>query len=133
MTIRPYLFLDGRCEEALAFYRAAIGAEITALMRFRESPEPPQGPPPDPEKILHAAFEVGGMQVMASDGHGRGQPRFEGFALVLGVKEEAEAGRALAALAEGGQLVQPLIRTFFSPAFGMARDRFGVTWMVLVE
>ncbi len=133
MTIQPYLFFDGRCEEALAFYRDSLGAEVTLMMRFRESPEPPGMAVPDPDKVMHAAFTVGGTMVMASDGHSTGQPKFEGFALALNVKDEAEAGRAFAALAAGGAVAQPLIRTFFSPAFGMVKDRFGVMWMVLVE
>ncbi len=132
MTVQPYVFFDGRCEEALAFYRDTIGAEITMMMRFGESPEPSQMPGVEPDKIMHAAFTVGGTMVMASDGHCSGQPRFEGFALALSVKDEAEANRAFAALAEGGAVAQPLIKTFFSPAFGMLKDRFGVMWMVMV-
>ena len=132
MTVQPYVFFDGRCEEALGFHRETIGAEVSMMMRFGESPEPPQKPGVLPDKIMHAAFTVGGTMVMASDGHCAGQPRFEGFALALSVKDEAEAGRVFAALGEGGTVAQPLIRTFFSPAFGMLKDRFGVMWMVMV-
>jgi PhnB protein len=131
--IQPYVFFDGRCEEALAFYRAAIGAETTMLMRFGESPEPSQMPGVQPDKVMHAAFKVGETLVMASDGHCAGQPKFEGFALALSAKDEAEANRVFDALAEGGAVAQPMIGTFFSPAFGMVKDRFGVMWMVLVE
>jgi PhnB protein len=131
MTIQPYLFFDGRCEEALAFYGATLGAETTMMMRFGESPEPSQMPGVQAEKIMHASFKVGDTLVMASDGHCAGNPRFEGFALAFTAKDEAEAHRAFAALAEGGEVAQPLIRTFFSPAFGMLKDRFGVMWMVL--
>jgi PhnB protein len=132
MTVQPYVFFDGCCEEALAFYRDTLGAEITMMMRFGESPEPPQMPGANPEKIMHAAFKVGDTLVMASDGHCAGQPKFEGFALALSAKDEAEANRVFGALAEGGQVAQPLIKTFFSPAFGMLKDRFGVMWMVMV-
>jgi PhnB protein len=132
MTVQPYLFFDGRCEEALTFYQATIGADVTMMMRFSENPEPTPMPGSQPDKIMHAAFTVGGTMVMASDGHCAGQPRFEGFALALSLKDEAEANRVFAALGDGGQVAQPLTKTFFSPSFGMLKDRFGVMWMVMV-
>ncbi|MBL8666465.1 MAG: VOC family protein [Rhodospirillales bacterium] len=135
MTIQPYLFFDGRCEEALAFYRRALGAEVEMLMRIKESPEPPAcgGMPADVgEKVLHASFRIGDATLMASDGRCGGQPRFEGFALSLTVADEAEADRVFAALAEGGTVQMPLAKTFFSPRFGMVADPFGVSWMVYV-
>ncbi|QYU67290.1 VOC family protein [Leptolyngbya sp. 15MV] len=132
MTVQPYIFFDGRCEEALNFYRATFGAEITMMMRFSENPDPQPMPGSKPEKIMHAAFTVNGTMVMASDGHCAGQPKFEGFALALSLKDEAEAKRVFAALGDGGTVAQPLMKTFFSPAFGMLKDRFGVMWMVMV-
>ncbi|HEX2135849.1 MAG TPA: VOC family protein [Microvirga sp.] len=136
MLIQPYLYFDGRCEEALEFYRRALGAEVTMLMRFRDAPDPP--PPgmiaPGSEgKIMHASFRLGEATVLASDGRCQGQPEFRGFSLSLSVASEAEADRVFAALAEGGQVQMPLGKTFFSPRFGMVADRFGVSWMVIVE
>ena len=136
MQVQPYLFFDGRCEEALDFYRAALGAEVTMLMRFRDSPEPPPPgmvPPGAEGKVMHAAFRVGDATVMASDGRCGGNPSFQGVFLSLTVPDEAAAERTFAALAEGGQVQMPLGRTFFSPRFGMVADRFGVSWMVVVE
>jgi PhnB protein len=136
MQVQPYLFFDGRCEEALDFYRAALGAEVTMLMRFRDSPEPPPPgmvPPGAEGKVMHAAFRVGDATVMASDGRCGGNPAFQGVSLSLTVPDEAAAERTFAALAEGGQVQMPLDRTFFSPRFGMVADRFGVSWMVVVE
>ena len=136
MQIQPYLFFDGRCEEAINFYRKAAGAEIIMLMRFKESPEPPQPgmvPPGSETKVMHAAFRVGQSTVLASDGHCQGKPNFQGFALSLTVSGEAEADRAFNALADGGKVQMPLGKTFFSPRFGMVSDRFGVNWMVYVE
>jgi len=135
MQIQPYLFFDGRCEEALEFYRSALGAEVTMLMRFKESPEPPQCPlPPGAEdKIMHSSFRIGETTAMASDGLCQGQPSFQGFSLSLTVPNETEADRLFAALAEGGQVQMPLAKTFFSPRFGMVADRFGVSWMIVVE
>jgi len=133
--IGPYLFFDGRCEEAIEFYRKALGAEVDMLMRFKESPEPHQPgmvPPGSENKVMHANLRIGMTSVMASDGRCGGKPHFDGFALSLGVATEAEADRRFAALAEGGQVQMPLAKTFFSPRFGMVTDRFGVMWMVIV-
>ncbi|MBI1397165.1 MAG: VOC family protein [Betaproteobacteria bacterium] len=135
MKIEAYLFFEGRCEEALAFYGQALGAEVVTSMRYRESPEPPPPgciPPGSDDRIMHACFRVGDTNVMASDGRCSGETRFQGFSLSLGVTTEAEADRAFAALAQGGEVQMPLGRTFWSPKFGMVTDRFGVTWMVNV-
>ena len=133
--VQPYLFFDGRCDEAIDFYRKALDAEVTTLLRFKDSPEPPQPgmcPPGSDDKVMHANLRIGETMVMASDGRCGGQPRFEGFALSVSVPTEAEADRPFAALANGGQVQMPLAKTFFSPSFGMVSDRFGVSWMILV-
>jgi PhnB protein len=130
--IQPYLFFEGRCQEALDFYRRAIGAEVTALMRFKESPEPGMIEPGSEDKVMHASFRVGDATIFASDGRCGGAASFRGFALSLAVANEAEADRFFGALVEGGQVIMPLTATFFSPRFGMTTDRFGVTWMVNV-
>jgi PhnB protein len=135
MQIQPYLFFDGRCEEALDFYKKALGAEVVMLMRYKESPEPPPPgcvPPNSENKVMHCAFRVGGSTVLASDGNCKGKPDFQGFSLSLTVADEAEADRVFNALAAGGQIRMPLDKTFFSPRFGMVADRFGVGWMVYV-
>jgi PhnB protein len=135
MQVQPYLFFDGRCEEAVEFYRSALGAEVVMLMRFKDSPDPPPPgmvPPGGENKVMHAALRVGDAMVLGSDGRCSGQPSFQGFALSLTASNEAEADRLFAALAEGGQVQMPLAKTFFSPRFGMAADRFGVSWMVYV-
>jgi PhnB protein len=135
MQVQPYLFFDGRCEEAIEFYRKALGAEVTMLMRFKDSPEPPQpgmAPPGSENKVMHAAFRVGEATVMASDGHCMGKPSFQGFSLSLTVATDAEAERLFAALGDGGQVQMPLTKTFFSSRFGMVADRFGVSWMLVV-
>ncbi len=135
MQIQSYLFFDGRCEEALEFYRKALGAEVKFLMRYKDSPDaPPPGmvAPGSENKVMHAEFRIGDSNVMASDGHCRENPSFQGFSLSLTVPDEARADRCFAALAEGGQVQMPLGKTFFSPRFGMVVDRFGVPWMVYV-
>lgn len=134
MYVQPYLFFEGRCEEAVEFYRRALGAEVTMLMRFKESPEPPQAgcvAPGSEDKVMHASFRIGETAVMASDGRCTGQPSFQGFSLSITAKDEAEAARLFTALAEGGQVQMPLGKTFFSPCFGMVTDRFGVSWMIV--
>lgn len=130
--IQPYLFFDGRCDEALNFYKKTVGAEVTMLMRYKESPDQSHVPPGGAEKVMHSEFRIGDATVMASDGMAQGKPSFQGFALSLAVPTEAEADKRFAALAEGGQVHMPLGKTFFSPRFGMVADRFGVSWMVIV-
>ena len=130
--IQPYLFFDGRCDEAVEFYRRAVGAEVVGLMRYKDSPDPGSVPPGGADKVMHASLKVGDATVMASDGHCQGAPTFQGFALSLTVPTEAEAERLFGALGDGGQVQMPLGKTFFSPRFGMLADRFGVSWMVLV-
>ena len=132
MQIQPYLFFDGRCEEAIEFYRKALGAKVDALMRFKESPDQSMIAPGTGEKVMHASLHIGDTTVMASDGRCEGKPSFQGFALSIAAKSEAEADRMFAALSDGGQVQMPLAKTFFSPRFGMAADRFGVSWMILV-
>ena len=133
MQVQPYRFFDGRCEEAIEFYRKALGAEVGMLMRFKDSPEPMQGKAPPGDKVMHSSFRIGDTTVMASDGHCTGKPSFQGFSLSVTARDAADAERRFAALADGGKVQQPLIETFFSPRFGMVADRFGVLWMVLVE
>jgi len=133
--IQPYLLFGGRCEEALEFYRKAIGAEVEMIMRFSESPEPcPPGVLADgfENKVMHCSFKVGGTSVGASDGCCPEDGNFHGFSLSLNVPNEAEADRAFAALSEGGTVKMPLCKTFWSPRFGMLTDRFGLAWMVIV-
>ena len=132
MKVEPYLCLDGRCEEALEFYRRALGAEVTALMRSKDSPDPKMAIPGAEDKVIHAMFRIGETTLLASDGRCQGPPSFQGFALSLTVPSETEAERLFAALGEGGQVLMPLMKTFFSPSFGMLADRFGVSWMLYV-
>ena len=133
MQIHPYLFFDGRCEEAIEFYRRTLGAEVVMLMRFKDSPEPAMAPENAGDKVMHARLRIGDSAVLASDGRCQGRPSFEGFALSLTAPDEAAAERLFGALAEGGQVQMPLAKTFFSPRFGMVADRFGVSWMIYVE
>ena len=133
-VIQPYLMFGGRCEEALEFYRTALGAQIDMLMRFQESPDPPPPgmlPAGFENKIMHASFRIAGNVLMASDGCEVGS-QFKGFSLSISVTTEAEAERYFAALSDGGQVQMPLAKTFWSPKFGMLTDRFGISWMVNV-
>ena len=133
MHIEPYLFFEGRTEEALGFYQKALGAKVEMMMRNKESPEPPPpGMNAPAEKIMHSSFLIDGGRVMASDGMCSGKPNFAGFSLSVVRENKEEAERTFKALSDGGQVTLPLNKTFFSPAFGMLTDRFGVGWMVMV-
>lgn len=132
--IQPYLMFGGRCEEALEFYRTALGAQIDLLMRYKDSPEPPPPgmlPSGFENKVMHASFRIGDNILMASDGCEEGQ-HFNGFSLSIAVATEAEADRFFATLSDGGQVQMPLEKTFWSPRFGMLTDRFGINWMINV-
>jgi PhnB protein len=134
MQVQPYLFFDGRCEEALEFYRAALGAEVTMLMRFQDSPEPQPPdmcPPGSAEKVMHSSFRIGETTLMASDGRAQGKPVFQGISLSLSVPTDADAQRLFSALSEGGEVRMPLAKTFYASSFGMVADRFGVSWMII--
>ncbi|KQP49348.1 VOC family protein [Pseudorhodoferax sp. Leaf274] len=140
MQIHPYLSFEGRCQEALDFYRDRLGASLGMVMRFKDAPPTDQpapegcdGPPPDGEKIMHSELRIGDSTLMATDGMASGKPNFAGISLSLRVRDEAEAAERFAALADGGQVQMPLAKTFFSPAFGMVADRFGVHWLVVAE
>ncbi len=131
-VVQPYLFFDGRCEEAVEFYRKTLGAQVETLMRFKDSPDPSMCAPGAGDKVMHASFRIGETTVMASDGQCTGRPSFQGFSLSLTAPDAAEAERLFAALGDGGQVQMPLTKTFFSPRFGMVADRFGVSWMIYV-
>jgi PhnB protein len=136
MQVQPYLFFDGRAEEAAEYYRTTLGAEVVALMRFKDSPEP-HAPGMIPEgaenKVMHMSLRIGESTFMGSDGRCMGQPLFQGFALSLTVPDAARAERLFAVLSEGGKVQMPLGKTFFSASFGMVADRFGVSWMIYVD
>ena len=139
MKVEPYLMFEGRCDEALEFYRRALGAEVKVVMRYKDNPDPTRAPGcadgsgagPTPEMVMHAEFSVGQTTLMASDGMGSGKTRFDGISLALSPASADEARRLFDALADGGQVQMPLAKTFFSQAFGMVADRFGVPWMVV--
>ena len=133
MKLQPYLFFDGRTEEAIDLYRRVLGAEVKMLLRWKDCPVPDMPQQPGREnKVMHAQVQIGDTEVMMSDGECGGQAKFQGFSLTLNVPNEAEADRLFNALGEGGQVRMPLGKTFFSPRFGMVADRFGVLWMVIV-
>jgi len=131
MRVEPYLFFDGRCEEAIDFYKKTLGAQVAMLMRFKDNPSPGQNPPGSADKVMHSCVTIGGGPVMISDGNCAGSPRFSGFSLTYDAKDEADAKRRFDALAKGGQVEMPLGETFFAKAFGTVKDKFGVSWMVI--
>lgn len=136
MRVEPYLSFEGRCEEALEFYKSAVGAQVEVILRYKDSPDkPPEGmvPPGSENKIMHCSFTIGDSRIMATDGGCRGGGKFEGISLALSSKTTAETEKLFNALAPGGEVQMPLGQTFFSPSFGMVVDKFGVFWMVVTE
>jgi PhnB protein len=133
MQVQPYLFFNGRCDEAIEFYKKMLGANVDRLMRWKDSPDKSMCAPGNEDKVMHASLTIGETRVMASDGRNTGNPKFDGFALSVNAKNDADADRLFNGLSTGGKVVMPLGKTFFSPRFGMTQDKFGVNWMVIVE
>lgn len=137
MQVQPYLSFDGRCDEAIQFYKDKLGAEVIMLMRFKDMPGGPQPgmvPPGGENKVMHATLRIGQSTVMASDGRcGSSGPTFEGFSLSLDAKDDADAQRLFTALSDGGTITMPLTKTFFASQFGMVKDRFGLSWMIIAQ
>ena len=132
MQVTPYLMLDGRCEEAIEFYKKAVGAEVGMLMRFQDAP-PGSCAAGAENKVMHVAFKIGDTTLMASDGNNAGKPEFKGISLSINAKNEAEADRMFKALGDSGQVQMPMDKTFFAKRFGMVADKFGVSWMIIAE
>ena len=132
MHVQPYVFFDGRCEEAIDFHKNAIGAEVGMLMHWKDSPDKSMCSPDNADKVMHAQFNVGDTTIMASDGRNTGNPNFQGFALTINANDAAEVDRLFNALGESGKVTMPLSKTFFSERFGMLADKFGVNWMLIV-
>jgi PhnB protein len=132
MLVQPYLSFEGRAEEAIEFYKKAVGAKVTMMMRNKESPEQPPGMPPNSgDKIMHCTMTIGDSVVMATDGMMSGNPKFGGISLTINADSDAEAKKLFNNLAAGGQVTMPLNKTFFASSFGMLADKFGVHWMVI--
>jgi len=132
VRVQPYLDFNGRCEEALQFYRNAIDAKVGMVMRFKDAPDKSMVSPGSEDKVMHSQFTVGDTTIMASDGRNTGKPDFHGIMLSISADSEAKADKLFNGLAEGGKVTMPMGKTFFSPRFGMVADKFGVGWMILV-
>ncbi len=133
MHVQPYLFFEGRCDEAIEFYKHTLGAEVDMLMRWKDSPDKLMCSPGNENKVMHASLKIGETRVMASDGRNTGKPDFKGIALSINAKDESDLDRKFHALSAGGNVVMQPSKTFFSPRFGMTHDKFGVLWMLIVE
>jgi PhnB protein len=132
MQVQSYLFFDGRCDEAIEFYKKSLGAKVEMIMRWKDAPDKSMATPVNADKVMHSAIRIGDTMVLASDGRNTGQPDFKGFSLTITAKDEAEADKLFAALGDGGKVTMPMTKTFFSARFGMLADKFGVGWMILV-
>ena len=136
MQIQPYLFFDGRCEEAIAFYRDALGAQELMKMRFKDAP-PSDGyevAPESADKIMHAALAIGSTHLLMSDGQdSQGKTAHSGFSLSVSASDVASGQKYFNALAQGGQITMPFQKTFWTEGLGMLVDKFGVPWMVNVQ
>ena len=127
MYAHPYLFFSGTCTKAVQFYRDRLGADVRALVRFRDLP----GASPDAgDKVMHAELAIGQSTIFASDGRRDDGSNGTGYAISLQAANDREAERLFAALADQGTIEIPLMTTPFASRFGKAVDRFGTPWMV---
>ena len=133
MQVTPYLMLDGRADEAIEFYKKALGAKVDMLMRFSEAPKEANCAPSSMDKVMHAALSIGDSKIMLSDGDNKGKPTFAGISLTITAKDETDADKLFSTISEGGQVQMPMEKTFFAKRFGMAADKFGVNWMIIAE
>jgi PhnB protein len=132
MLIQPYLFFEGRAEEAIEFYKKTLGAKVEMSMRFKDAPDQSMISPGSGDKVMHAAIKIGDATMLISDGRNSGKPNFQGFSLTIYPKDEAEADKLFGALSAGGEVRMPMDKTFFAKRFGMLADKFGVGWMIIV-
>ncbi len=132
MLIQPYLFFEGRAEEAIEFYKKTLGATVEMVMRFKQAPDQSMISPGSGEKVMHGSIKIGETTILVSDGRNTGKPNFQGFSLTVYAKDEAAADKLFAALGDGGQVRMPMEKTFFAKRFGMLADKFGVGWMIIV-
>ena len=133
MQVQPYLFFDGKCDEALEFYKKAVGANPTMLMRFKDAPDKSMITPGTENKIMHAAVDIGATKVLMSDGRCQGNTNFQGFGLAISAKNEAEADKMFDALGVGGQVTMPMAKQAWGDEFGMCVDQFGIDWLVNIS
>ena len=131
MNVQPYLSFEGRAQEAIDFYKSALGAQVEAVMQFKDAPPDMQANMPNKDKVMHAAFKVGDTTIMATDGQCSGKSEFSGITLTIQANSDGEAEKLFNALAQGGKVNMPMAETFFATRFGMVADKFGVGWMVL--
>jgi PhnB protein len=132
MQIQPYLFFEGRTEEAIEFYKRTLGAKVEMLMRFKEAPDQSMISSGNGDKVMHSSIKIGETTLLASDGRNTGKPNFQGFSLTIYAKDEAAADKLFGALGAGGEVRMPMEKTFFAKRFGMLADKFGVSWMIIV-
>ncbi|MBY6201394.1 VOC family protein [Maritalea mobilis] len=135
MHITPYLFFDGTCEAALTFYAELLGAPAPEILRFADMPEADRAQMAGmaDDAVMNATLRHGDLEILASDSAAGDGAGMTGASLHLALDSVAEAHRVFAGLAEGGEVGMPMGETFWTPAFGTVRDRFGIRWMVSVE
>lgn len=134
--INPYITLDGKASEAIAFYREAIGAEVIAVQTFDEMPSDPPFTLPEEarDRILHALLKIGDTNLMLSDTFpGQPQQTSSHVSIAIVISNENESRKVFETLSTGGKVIMPLQKTFWSGSFGMLIDKFDVQWQVSTE
>ncbi|MCU4654826.1 VOC family protein [Roseibacterium sp. SDUM158016] len=135
MHATPYVFFDGTCAEAMAFYAETLKADPPIIMRMADMPPEDQANMEglSADAVMNAMLKKGDFELMASDGAPWESVGMAGCSIHLALDSVAEAHRVFEAFAEGGEVRMPMGATFWTPAFGTVTDRFGIRWMVSVE
>jgi PhnB protein len=133
MQLNPYLTFNGNCEQAFKFYAEILGGKIEMMMNHAESPMADQVPADWRKKIIHARMTIGDKVLMGSDAPPDRYEKAQGFSISLTMDKPSDAERMFKALSSGGIVQMPLQKTFWSAAFGVLVDRFGIPWMVSTE
>lgn len=130
MELAPYLNFSGKCEEAFHFYAKILDGRITFISYFGDSPMADRVGPEFAKKVMHATLEFNGGHLYGCDAPPERQAKMQGFSLSLETSSPAESEKFFQTLAEGGTVTMPFQKTFWSPGFGMVKDKYGVPWMV---
>lgn len=136
MEIQPYLFFNGQCDQAIAYYTEILGAQLIEKHTYADAPpgsSSPDCPTPPSHLIMHAMLKIGDSIVLVSDGRGEGAMKFDGFFLTLLVHDVQQGRKLHQAILNQGKELMPYMPTFYSPGFGMVTDRFGVGWMIYTK
>jgi PhnB protein len=130
MRIDAYLFFPGNTREAMEFYQAAFGGELTVTTKGEVDPSAEGA---ETDQVMNAALLREDIRIRASDRADATHAPQHRVALSIVGPEEAELRALFDQLSAGGSTVVALEKQFWGDTFGMLTDRFGISWQVNIE